>query len=113
MTFQNVPGLVDTTMRDYPPTQPLAFAYMTHEGATLSTVAEFKLTTKPGGGIDVHLDYVQQKGASRHSDPPGLEFGKVGRLDFSLSGLGTDAPQVQLTGWDMFFGLNPTQPEAH
>jgi len=113
VTFQNVYGLVDTTMLDYPPTQPLLAAYMTHEGPTLSSVADFTLTTKPDGSVDVHMDYVQQKGASRHSDPPGLEFGKAGRMDFTLSGLGTEAPQVELTGWDMFYGLNPSQPQDH
>ncbi|MCK9240303.1 hypothetical protein [Desulfocurvus sp.] len=113
LTFQNVPGLVDTTMRDYPPTQRLLFAYMLHEAPTLSSVADFSLTTRPGGGMDVRLDYVQQKGASQRSDPPGMEFGKVGRLDFTLSGLGTGAPQVELTGWDMFYGMTPGQPQEH
>lgn len=103
MTYQNVPGMMEQALFSDPSMAIVVEAYMMHAARDVAPdVANFAITTRADGGVDVHLDYRQQRGEAN-----GYEFGKSGYMDYRLSGLDTDAPTVHLQGWDMHFGTNP------
>lgn len=101
MAYQNMPGLMDESIRSDAALGTIETAYMLHPAISLADYADFTITTQHDGSVDIHLDYRQQRG-----EADGYEFGKNGFLDFRLSNLNTGAPTVQLQRWDMHYGTN-------
>ncbi|GAB1409899.1 hypothetical protein MASR1M90_10530 [Desulfovibrionales bacterium] len=101
MAYQNMPGLMDESMRSDAALGTMETAYLLHPAISLADYADFTITTQQDGSVDIHLDYRQQRG-----EADGYEFGKNGFLDFRLSNLDTGAPTVQLQRWDMHYGTN-------
>ncbi len=101
MTYQNMFGLMDVVLTQDPAVGVMEEAFANHRSNFSTDIANLSITTHQDGNVDVHLDFRQQKG-----EADGYEFGKNGFLDFRLSDLNTDAPAVQLQGWDMHYGTN-------
>ncbi|WP_461211063.1 hypothetical protein [Desulfocurvus sp. DL9XJH121] len=103
--YQNVPGaFFEGGLAQVEDTRELFIAYRMHEGRyTGGDTARFYATTREDGTVSVRLDYAQQKG---EDDEQHVEMGFRGQLDYTLSGLGTDTPHLELDDLFLVVGSN-------
>lgn len=106
VAFQNVTACIDDALMNDDAMQPFAALTMTHGGWLIGeSKVEFSITTKGDGEFDVHFDLAEQRGEG----VDGYELGKLGAMDFTVSGVGSEAPTLALRNFDILFSTNPPQ----
>jgi len=97
------PQALDRVAGEDPGLGEKVVGYGRHQAPALSQSSGFSVAVRDDGTMDVRYESREQKAAD---DDSGQEMGKLVRMDFSLTGLDGEAPDLTLDGWDMIIGSN-------
>ena len=107
--FQNMAGIMESETLGDDDMQPVAMDFLMHQGTVLTDKADFSVTTRTDGKVDVHLECARHKGSPA---PGAKESGRLSSLDFTVSGLGDgETPDIESLEFDILFTSNAARSE--